>query len=506
MNRMYISTTVSKTTAPVPVFSSGRPAGSLYNPQKEAEQFAQQASLSDMFLVLGAGAGYHIAQLAQHFPNALILVAEHSEADIDFLRKTMPEISLIEKNPNVILFPAEKLETVLLQQYLPALFPVFSVLKLRSWCNEIPEETESLLQRVRTVLDTVASDFATQSHFGKIWQHNILKNLLSIRRSKDILIPTEKTAVIAAAGPSLDRTAEYIEKNRNAVYVVATDTAYKSLLRRGLFCDAVISIDGQAVSKNHFTGKNNLKTLMIFDIAANCTAVRKAAENGNAVLFSTVHHPLALFAERMNGKDTFLKLRAGNGTVTSAAVDFAVQAGFQTIRVLGADFAFMNGKSYTRGTYLDDIFSADQHRLSPAENRFDALMFRSPLKKISADKTTTALLDSYRRAFEEQLVRAHFSVSCQNDIYILQKKEHTAKKNEARFFQNEIDLHRFTQSALKAAAEVRGAAVYDRTSALQTALLPFVAYLRKSKDLKNCTYTQLVNLALDDFVMYTELL
>lgn len=503
---MYFSTAISKTNLPVPVFTSGRPAGSLYNPQKEAAQFAQQASFSDMFLVLGAGAGYHLTQLAQEFPNAKILVAEYSEADIAFLKKTQPEIKLIENNPNIILFPKEKLETVILQQYLPALFPAFSVLKLRSWCNEIPKETELLLQRIRAVLDTIASDFATQSHFGKIWQHTILKNIQNIQRSEKILIPNEKTAVIVAAGPSLDKTVAYIEKNRNTVYVIATDTAYKSLRRRNIFCDAVISIDGQTVSKNHFTGKNDQKTLMIFDIAANCISVRKAVENGNPIIFATTNHPLALFAEHINGKQTFLKLDAGNGTVTSAAVDFAAQAGFQNIRVFGADFGYQNGKSYTKGTYLDDIFSAEQNRLSPLEKIFNALMFRSPLKKISPDKMTTALLDSYRSSFEKWITRSHFNVSYQNDIYILQKKELTKQKNTAHFFQNEIDLHRFKQTAQQKAAQLRTENRYDRASELQTALLPFIAYLRKSAALKSCSYKQLLNLALDDFVMYTELI
>lgn len=506
MNRIYSATALSKTNVPVPILQSGRPAGSLYNPQKEAVQFVQQASCADMFLVLGVGAGYHITQLAQKFPNAKILAADYSEEDITFLQKTMPEISLIEKKQNITLFPQKKLEHILLQQYLPAIFPVFSVLELRSWCNEIPEETESILQRIRTVLDIISADFATQSHFGKIWQHNILKNLSFVRKSREIIIPTEKTAVIVAAGPSLDRTCGYITKNRSTVYVIATDTAYKSLRHRKIFCNAVISIDGQAVSKNHFSGKNDPETLMIFDIAANCSTVRKAEENGNTVLFSTTNHPLALFAENINEAQTFLKLDAGNGTVTSAAIDFAAQAGFRDIIVLGADFGYINGKSYTSGTYFDDIFSEEQNRLRTLEKLYDELLFRSPLKKITPEKATTQLLDSYRRSFEQWIERAHFSVSYKDEIYVLQRNAYETEQNAAKLFQRAIDLRRFKQTAVQKAAELREDNWYDRTSILQTALLPFIAYARKSKDLKNCPYKQLLNLALDDFVMYTELL
>ena len=64
MDRLYVSVLTSKTNLPVPQFKSTRPACSLYNPEREALQFAEQTSPADIFLLLGAGAGYHLKELS----------------------------------------------------------------------------------------------------------------------------------------------------------------------------------------------------------------------------------------------------------------------------------------------------------------------------------------------------------------------------------------------------------------------------------------------------------
>ena len=233
--------------------------------------------------------GYHLKELSARFPDARFLDMEASEADINFLKQTMPEIKRLSVMPNITIFPEDELEKMLLQNYLPALYPSFSVLELRSWCSERLEHTVEIRQKIKAVLEKISCDFATQSHFGKIWQHNILKNIPAVKDIKNLPLPVNKTAVIAAAGPSLDETADYICRNRKNVYVISTDTAYQPLRRRGILCDAVVSIDGQAVSHNHFAGTIAAESLFIFDIA----------ENSQACLLYTSPSPRKSCAYRM---------------------------------------------------------------------------------------------------------------------------------------------------------------------------------------------------------------
>ena len=63
---------------------------------------------------------------------------------------------------------------------------------------------------VQEKIDSLSADFSVQSHFGKIWQRNILVNTRFLDGTFPDRINPEKTAAIVAAGPSLDRS---IEKN-----------------------------------------------------------------------------------------------------------------------------------------------------------------------------------------------------------------------------------------------------------------------------------------------------
>ena len=51
------------------------------------------------------------------------------------------------------------------------------------------------------------------------------------------------------------------------------------------------------------------------------------------------------------------------GTVTITALDFAIKCGFTEIQILGADFGYVKNKTYTKSTYLDQIFSKNQNKL-----------------------------------------------------------------------------------------------------------------------------------------------
>jgi hypothetical protein len=46
--------------------------------------------------------------------------------------------------------------------------------------------------------------------------------------------------------------------------------------------------------------------------------------------------------------------------------------------VYGADFSYPEGKPYSRGTYLYDLFESSQTRVAPSESRFFSFIYRTP--------------------------------------------------------------------------------------------------------------------------------
>ena len=321
--------------------------------------------------------------------------------------------------------------------YVPAFYGALSIIETPSWANENKGGIEVFRAETTSAARAIAADYSAQTHFGKIWQRNIIANLAQIsaqsrttddaQNDASFTAPRGKTALIAAAGPSLDKAISYIEKKRNDFYIVATDTAYRSFSKRGIRCDAVVSIDGQILSAEHFFSETERhRTLFVFDLCAHPSAVRFIKKSGGKIAFVQTGHPLAEYASRFSEYKTgipFPHVATGAGTVTVAALDFALKAGFSDIAVCGADFSYSE-KPYMKGTYLDSLYNAESGRTRSAETAFDALMFRTELFQ-NAGSRTTEMLGAYRKTFESHLAKYCTHIDRDGVFYRARAKKNT---------------------------------------------------------------------------------
>lgn len=376
---------------------------SKYNPVREAESFAASVQQGgSFFVVLGLAGGYHIAKLLERFPKSTILAVEISESAISFL-SAIPLVQQLEKDQHVTFAPLPLLEEILLASYKPALHGNLTVLTLRQWESVFSEMAGLAREKITRTIRLLSADFSVQSHFGKIWQKNILTNLSLAEKTLPFesarrMVQTDKTAAIIAAGPSLDSTVQKLKTYRKSYYIIATDTAFSALQKHGIESDAVISIDGQQVSHEHYMGLLPQKTLYVFDLCANSSSIRAALTQERKVLLVETGHPLAQYASLCTGERTFLHVEAGSGTVTIAAASLAKKLGFRTLEFFGADFAYIGGCPYARGTYLESQFYSHAHRLDSAEKRYAALMYRTPTITRSEHEITTAILEAYKNS------------------------------------------------------------------------------------------------------------
>ena len=284
MTSLFSSIITAKNGSPVPLFQNGKSMHSRYDPEKEAEQYASRMDEAGFFIVAGAGGGYFISALKKRFPRSFILAAENSQSDIDFLMK-IPVFNNLSGDETVRIVPIEKISDTMLRFYVPAFYGSFSIIETPAWASENKIGIEAFRMQTASAARAIAADYSAQAHFGKIWQRNIIANLAqigaqsaparSVQNDTSFAAPGGKTALIAAAGPSLDTAVSFIEKKRNELYIIATDTAYKSFTERGILCDAVVSIDGQLLSAQHFFSDVRTEgTFFIFDLCANPSAIR----------------------------------------------------------------------------------------------------------------------------------------------------------------------------------------------------------------------------------------
>jgi hypothetical protein len=326
--------------------------------------------------------------------------------------------------------------------------------------------------------------------------------------------PVEKTAAIVAAGPSFEKNQRKISANRRKYFVIATDTAVRTLSALDMIPDAVVSIDGQNISVNHFLDIPGNSTLFVFDLCANPSAVRTLLDAGKSVLFVRTGHPLCSYASENSGtteKNAFFTLTTGSGTVTICAADFARLAGFHTMEIFGADFAYPEEKTYMKGTYLDYLYYATASRLIPAETRYDALLFRTPLHKNEEGSKTTEILAAYRQSLQEWAATACTRFCKKNSVYYAELNR-TEIRPRSKSPQNmktgrrPFSFSHFVTVLLKNIRRQHSAteALYGP---LEAAMLPYIAYLqyKDSKSGQTSSFSDYLNLAYSNIVGYTYL-
>ncbi len=499
---IYSSTIKAKNGSEVPLFCDGNPMHSKYNPENEGANFAKDIK-SGCVVVCGVGGGFHIASLLERLDKSSRLIAV--EADFESLEFCMnlPVVKKICSDPRLKICSSEEICQVLKSNYLPAIHGDFSFFAHRSWEAHNQELFKKIKEDVESCLKEISADFSVQSHFGKIWQRNILTNLRAFEGNPPLHFDLDKTAAIIAAGPSLDKSINELKENRAQYCIFATDTSYGTLVANQVHADFVVSIDAQQVSASHFMDLDeDFETTFVFDIASSPTAVNAVRNKGFQIYFLRSAHPLCSDPELEN---CMPQVESGSGTVTIAAADFAKQAGFKKIKFYGADFAYSSGKAYASGTYLEKNFNTSSDRFHTAETKYDALMFRSPLKKSEINTPysgklenplTSEILESYRKSLGEWILKNGFKPTdslferkCnEKNLFFLQFRGFNYKKYAENLIEQLSEI-----ATIREDSEARDVVCKKRGT---IKMLPYVAFLRKKHDFGDkVSFFQLLKLA-----------
>ena len=497
---VYKSFEEAKNGTMIPVFLSGKTMESRYNPQRDAENLFNSINKNArFFLVFGIGSGTFIEILAKNIKDAKILALEINSEDIDFLLQNQ-SVKNLSDNSNIKLVSLDQLEEALLENYLPAKFGELCIVEQRAWVAENPKAIPSINQILKKTIGIIKADYSVQTHFGKIWTSNIMNNSSLAEKyslynfNRNIKNHLNKKAVVVAAGPSLDKTISLLTRtnSRDDYYIFATDTAGQSLLKKGITPDVIVSIDGQSVSYNHFITKSSdeKKSIYAFDLCSNSSAARHLFEAGSNVMYFCSGHPLSRAINSCNNNILPFYF-SGAGTVTITALDMAIQSGFKEILILGADFAYPDGKAYAAGTYLDILYNQKSSKLAESEKNFSALMFRTELIENIKKTKTTEILDAYRLSLESYLTDKGIIFNKENEVYYLKNPSAKLSADNNSSKENTFSLKAFFEKIKSSKAEE-----------IEVIFLPYIAWLRNSKEYKDLSYEELLKLALESIVRY----
>lgn len=390
----------AKSGADVPLFRDGSPLHSLHDPEREARRLVEGLTDDDFILFVGLAGGYHVREFLRLNPKSSCLAVEESAGSLRSLfgSTDVSDIILDDRVRLAVYGSREGFAQSLAEAYLPALHGGFKVLPLRSWTGKFLSSFTA--DDIRDALKRVSGDYSVQAHFGRIWLRNCMINLARAS-SLPIQSPsfdTGKRALVAAAGPSLEKAVPLLSANRSAIVIFSTDTAWGTLAGYGIVPDVVVSIDAQQVSSRQALRRFSRGMTLIMDVCGNPAIAERAASEGASVVFAAGSHPLARYA---SGFGSLPPLDTSSGTVTQAALSTARSLGFEDPEIIGADYAYTNGKPYARGTYLADSFDSRSSRRDPSETEYSSIMFRSPVSAVrgpSGITYRTEVMDRYREA------------------------------------------------------------------------------------------------------------
>jgi hypothetical protein len=385
---------------------------SLDDPQKEAARVISNGKGEGFLIFLGLGGGFLAdAALSDTSHNVRqILIVDFDKEGVAELAEGA-DVSAILNNPltSLLVDPSEAaIEAFIIERYQPVLMNGLRVIPLRSRVDAEPAAFARAESAVTRALEKVRADYSVQAHFGLRWFSNIVRNIKRIEnsgmnRADTYFSAGKKTkphVVITAAGPSLDECLPVLKERRarEDLFVIAADTSLPALLNAGTPPDAVISIDCQIWSYQHFrfAGSSQMTAPLFLDMASPPLLAERSAE---PVFFSGGHPLSRLFAAAAS----LPELDTSGGTVTCAAISLAEALGAESVELYGADFSYPMGITYARGTWLYPFYDHTQTRLAPAEASFSDLLYRTPLEKRAdgADgrwRYGTPTLDRYRDA------------------------------------------------------------------------------------------------------------
>jgi len=399
---------------------AARPLHSTVDPRHEGQRLISTLSEEGCLVFLGLGGAFAPEAALERKETKKVLVVEYDCNGLAELLSSKDYIKLLQdRRFRILCDPSpETLEKFILDNYLPVLDGGIRVFPLRVRADA-DSRFGAAADAIKNAIDAVSRDYSVQAYFGRRWFSNIIRNLPLAEKQSGGVLPIRK-ALICAAGPSLEEQIPQIKqykttnKNKqNKSFLIATDTSLPVLLGADIEPDAVISIDCQHISYQHFFGVLPKKTLLFLDLAGSSQV---ASRTENRFFFSG-GHPLSLYISRF--WRAFPVLDTSGANVTYASLSLAENLGAREFVFFGADFSYPLGKTYARGTYIYPYFEKNQSRYMPVEAQHSAFLYRdSSMEKNTGEKNTgknniwyyeTRSLRFYRekvRQKEEEISRA----------------------------------------------------------------------------------------------------
>lgn len=335
------------------------PTDDLNNPREAVKKILKDSikndlNSNDIIIEFGIGLGYLLDEIFNTYPAKIFLY----EPDLNLLHFVLSNVDISEHLSSGRIFVTNDLDELI--NKLSSTFLTKDKVEIVYLPNYAIARNNELLMLTQKVFDTCKSklvDINTITKFSKRWLINTINNIASINTKKGYLLSDldnkfiGQTALIAAAGPSLNENISKIQENRNKFVIFAVNKSVKYLLNNGITPDFVVCLDAGNMEKTiGDVGLQLTRSNCIMDIRTDSSLMHRSF---NKVFFNFSETDFLI--KKLSKTNKFMKFYESGGSASLLAVTAAVKMGFSKIVLSGVDLAFKDNLIYSDGVTMNRI-------------------------------------------------------------------------------------------------------------------------------------------------------
>ncbi len=338
------------------------------------ERLGKLHKYAPVFL-FGLGSGIYLKALVQNTDKEVNIVAYEPSLPVFF--KMLEEVDLSEEIENrPIAFVVEGINEGEFEAIMGRVVAMESMefLKEEIHPNYRAFYREEILKYVK-LLHRMVEDIRVGYNSGELFSGDLAKNVLYNMRyicegyhTKNLFdaVPHDGTAILVAAGPSLNKNIKELKKAKNRAFIVAVDTAVKPLLKEGIVPDAFMTIDPRKPLE--LLDIEGAETIPI--IAPTCARHSLIERQKGKKIFFFDGYVIPFRVYEKNGK-SFYNVSLG-GSVACSVFSLLYKMGFQTIILVGQDLAYSNNRSHADGTFAEKMKEENTKGMIMVKGNYEA--------------------------------------------------------------------------------------------------------------------------------------
>lgn len=365
----YIKPCLVDTGQGFSVFYQNRHLYSRYNPKRASKAAVSRLVIQPQTLILFLSPllGYGLEELLSKIPENCFVIGLEADSELyELSKKHIPKH--LQSDTRFALVHADSISPLLSWFEQLQSPPVRRCLALDASAGSslYSDFYREAVGAFDSFISTWWKNRMTIMALGRNYHRNILRNISLLARSKQILKGSiNRPILVAGAGPSLDGSISFIQRNRSTLYVLAVDTALAALAQAGITADAVIVLESQYWIEQAFHGFRSSTIPVFADLTARHGAI--TLPGGPLSLFYTCFDQSSLL-NRLESLGLLPLEIPRLGSVGLAALYIArYTASAQTpIFFTGLDFSWQSGFSHSQGAPWPTRDRVTANRLQPA--------------------------------------------------------------------------------------------------------------------------------------------